>query len=66
MSSVLPEFLSGSMSRHWVRLDSPVLGHLSNQEVNSQERSLDPATVSESTHADFDGDPSAEEKRRSP
>ena len=55
MSSVPPEFLSGSMSRHWVRLDSPVLGHLSNQEVSSQERTLDPATVSESTHADFDG-----------
>jgi hypothetical protein len=66
MSSVPPEFLSGSMSRHWVRLDSPVLGHLSNQEVSSQERTLDPATVSESTHAGFDGDPSADEKRCSP
>jgi hypothetical protein len=50
------------MARQWVRLDSPVLGHLSNQEVNSQERALDPATVSESTHADFEGQSSAEEK----
>ena len=50
------------MARQWVRLDSPVLGHLSNQEVNSQERALDPATVSESTHPGLEGHPSAEEK----
>jgi len=48
MSSIPQDLLTGSSQRRWLRLDSPELGHLSNQEVSDSPHTSDKAAVAES------------------
>jgi hypothetical protein len=51
MSSIPQEFLSGTADRRWLRLDAPVLGNLSIQQITQQEQTLN--TISDSASSDI-------------
>jgi hypothetical protein len=49
MSSIPQEFWSGTGERRWLRLDAPVLGNLSIQQIPQQEQTLETASDSTSS-----------------
>ena len=56
MSSIPQEFLSGTADRRWLRLDAPVLGNLSTQQITQEEQTLDTTFDSARSNASVQSD----------